>query len=783
MTSGPVSLRVSYRHLRIGWCIEGDDINHFAKAASLSHVFWGGRYNPVIPCSNRELSNALIKAFNVDALYNVSGTVAVDKFIEEFPHIQWPDFHAELFVERGRDGGLEPTLLDVSHPARQLYESHVDRREKPAIDAAIYCWDNADPLRYALLATCGTYPAENEVGRDYSRLFQKAFAVAPTALGPTEALPVDLFRRFTPNYLTTVELETTVFHSSSRENPGFYYGDAQNFTELVNFWNLRACDIDLLFYDPAQAERLRPLVDAYAAALRARPKRYQWSHDITVWQKDRDLSRDLSVFGTDLVSSTFDPFIFNGLNLNPPVKRFPEKAVLGLRQEDNLGASVTFQLPEKPFYSDIELHSQQVVVSVTGPKIGDAMLTPPFIPQLNEYYGRNIYFIYNQARAEQGSLGIIQNVTSEQLTLRALPFAQVLIRMFGAFGITAKPSPAGLVGARLIDQMGGLQGCRVFKIAGVRALIKKYSPAVSFERTEAITLIGDNDPATHIPRFSRYQSLFIEPRDKKDLKPEDAFLYLLKKGVFRAGLKLACPTCQLDFWVTLDDAKSTSQCPYCGIEFNILTQLRDRNWAYRRSGLFGREDNQRGGIPVAVTLQQLDTVLRERLLAYAPGIEFKPGTTTIEACEADLVLLASSPPRSEKPLELAIAECKDAGGEITDEDVRKLSKVAEALRDGPCRVYLLFAKCGQFTPAEIERCKNARRKLFEHQGQVHYLNSIIMLSARELEPYHLYEETEREFEITQYAHTFEELAINTANIFFEPRPKVTTPGGTTPPPN
>lgn len=772
---GPVSLRVSYRPLRIGWCIEADDLSHFAKAVALSHVFWGGRYNPIIPCSNRDLAEALIRAFNVDALYDVSGTAAVDDFIKDFPHIPWPDFHAKLFVERGSGASRVPTLLDVAHPARQLYESHVDRREKPAIDAALYAWDESDPLRFALAATCGSYPPESDAGRDYSRLFQKAFAEAPTVLGLADPLPDNLFRRLTPNYLTTKDLETSVFHNSSREDPGFYYGDANNFDDLVNYWNLRACDIDLLFYDPAHSERLKPLTDAYSAALRARPKRYEWSHEVTIWQKDRDSSRDLSLFGAGLVISTFDPIIFNGLNLNPPVKRFPDKSVLGLSQEDALGATVTFQLPEKPFYSDSELHSQHVVVSVTGPMIGNAMLTPPFIPQLNEYYGRNAYFIYNQARAERGSLGIVQRVTSEQLTLRALPFAQVLIKAFGAFGITAKPSPAGLVGARLIDQMGGLQGCRVFKIAGVRALIKKYPPTASFERTEANTLIGDIDPATRIPRFDAYKSLYIEPRDKKDLKPEDAFLYLLKKGVFRAGLKLACPTCQLDSWITLDDARSTSQCPYCGIEFNVLTQLRDRNWAYRRSGLFGREDNQRGGIPVAVTLQQLDTTLRERLLAYSPGMEFSPGSAAIKACEADLVLLAASYPRSEKPLELVIAECKDAGGEITEDDVRKLAKVAEALQDGPFQVYLLFAKCGEFTAAEIEHCKNGRRKLFEHEGKVHYLNNIIMLSARELEPYHLYEETEKQFEIRQYAHTFEELAMNTANVFLEPRPKNSGP--------
>jgi hypothetical protein len=115
-------------------------------------------FNPIIPCSNRELANALIRAFNVDALYNVSGTAAVDEFIKEFPYIQWPDFHPELFVQSGKK--RQPTLLDVFHPARHLYESHVDRREKPAIDAALYSWSETDPLRFALLATCGAYPAE-----------------------------------------------------------------------------------------------------------------------------------------------------------------------------------------------------------------------------------------------------------------------------------------------------------------------------------------------------------------------------------------------------------------------------------------------------------------------------------------------------------------------------------------------------------------------------------------------------------------------------------------------
>src|SRR5271166_2791616 len=115
---GPVSLRVRYRPLRIGWCIEARSLDDFSTAVVLSHVFWGGRFNPIIPCYDRELANALITAFKVDALYNVSGSAAVDAFINDFPYIKWPDFRPALFVDSS--SGKQPTLLNVAHPAQHL---------------------------------------------------------------------------------------------------------------------------------------------------------------------------------------------------------------------------------------------------------------------------------------------------------------------------------------------------------------------------------------------------------------------------------------------------------------------------------------------------------------------------------------------------------------------------------------------------------------------------------------------------------------------------------------
>jgi len=68
----------------------------FTAAVTLSHVFWGGRFNPIIPCADRAMAEALISAFNVDALYNISGTDAVEAFVKNFPHLQWPEVGIRL---------------------------------------------------------------------------------------------------------------------------------------------------------------------------------------------------------------------------------------------------------------------------------------------------------------------------------------------------------------------------------------------------------------------------------------------------------------------------------------------------------------------------------------------------------------------------------------------------------------------------------------------------------------------------------------------------------------
>jgi len=522
--------------------------------------------------------------------------------------------------------------------------------------------------------------------------------------------------------------------------------------------------MDLLFYDPNHAKRLDPSRDTCLKELQNQPPDpRELSDRIATWSKSRDTNVDLSVFGTKIIRCTVSSASWNGLNVKPPVTHFEEQSVLGSVADDGETPSITFQLPEKPFYHETEFSTQHLVMSVCPlvdiSKYQGRTFRIPFIPELNEYFGRECHFIWNEARAEAEGLGIIINAAQTDLTLRTLDNQRLVARVFEAFGMKAEPSQPGLISSQLIQQMGGLQGCRVFKIAGVRRLIEEYTPYQSFNRSAAVQMIRQVDPNTGIQNFSQHENLYIEKRSGGKLKPEDAFIYLVKKGVFRVGLKFDCPSCHLEFWLPLDDVKTSARCEYCGSEFNVTPQLRDRDWAYRRSGLFGREDHQEGGIPVVLTLQQLNTTLRMHLMIYTTAMNITPETAPINSCETDLVIITQSYGRH---VQIVIGECK-THKEITVQDVQNLKKVADAFPRERFEVFVLFSKLAPFTVEEIERCRTA---------QDPYRYRVILLSVRELEPYSVYERTAKEYGINKIAISLDDLAKNTHLVYFDPRQRV-----------
>lgn len=755
-----LSLRLRYRPLRLGWCILKGDIEALRQAVRLSFTMWGGRFNPIVPVDEFSFADALVKLFRADALVPLSQGAAVDRFLAAQNHLPWPMLSEGLFVETV-GGHKAPTILDISHPAARLYEEFFRNNPSPQAGFDMYEWEAADPLADVFLCTYGAFPATEQTGVDYGALAQTSLLGVRNVIQNGIEVQIPQMGRDTVATLNRAFVQRHYAVQNHSDRPGFYVGEADNFDDLVNFWNLRAADIPLQFFDPRHMDRLGAKTAYWTATVRQTPPGPVGPQGLALWHRSERAIDDARLHFGDggLTLCRVDASIWNGGNVRAPIMYFRAATALASVDEGDKTPTVSFALTDKPFVEDRTAHLQHYVLSI-DPGVGlirneQATLHIPFIPELNEFYGRNAHFIWNIARAEPESLGLVVTASTDSETLHALNVSELVGEIFASIGIEATPSKPGLVASTLIRQMGGLDGCRPFKIAGVRTLIENHRPDQSFDRGAAMQIIrgqGGDRP------LSEYQWLHFGGRKAGgELKNGAVLSYLLDKGVFRAGLRFDCPNCLLEFWRSLDDAESRLECEYCGHAFNAAPQLRDKAWAFRRSGLFGNDDHQEGAIPVLLTLQQLMHMHGMSHGIFSTAMALKPKGVDIRPCETDFVVISDG--GRDHRIQIAIGECKTRKP-ITADDVAKLKAVADAFPRDRYDVYVVFARLTPFSVEETELIRQVN-------GQ--YDRRVIMLTERELEHHFVYERTAKEFDVRRTAASFDEMATATARVFFEHR--------------
>jgi hypothetical protein len=748
------SVSFVYRPMRIGWCMAAGDWVSLRRAVRSCFTMWGGRFNPIIPIEDVETTDDLVRTFRCDTL--LGGTAPVEAFIARHPERQNPIRHQPLFSpnEQGRNSAM---ILDVIHPIARIYEENFKKTPPPEPKLDIYRWDAADPLADVFACEFGVYPPAAETGTDYEAEARNAMMGAdkPIALGGV----VDAYHpdRITIEGITRAFMKRRAPYQGAWNAPGFYLGEADNFQDIVNFWNLRAAGISLQFHDPRYSARTAPLRDQLLNRIRGGAAPGRPLGVVLYHRADRaENQAEFAPFGAMAGRNPIGHATWNGGNVRVPDATFEEDQALASVDSTAEGVSLTFATPIKPFSQNVFNHRQHYVLSVSpGMLYGNdsATLWTPFLPELNEYYGRNFHFRWDHARAEPDGIGIVRQVFERSLTLKALDVSQLIGEIFKTVGIDAKISKSGQVGITLLQQMGGLHGCRVFKIGGVRKLIEDNRPDRHFDRGTAAETIRavDTDHA-----LSKYQMIYFQPREHgQELTKDMVLSYLLDRGVFRAGLAFDCPYCRLEFWRSLDEAKSRLECEYCGKAFNAGPQLRDKAWAFRRSGLFGRDDHQEGAIPVLLTILALQEMHFFHTPLFTMAMSLKPITAAIPECETDFVLMGPSSGQGDG-IDVVIGECKTRK-EITADDVAHLKAVADAFPADKYNVYVVFSRLTPFTPDEIERIKAVNNP---HQQRA------ILLTARELEPWYVYEDTAKEFDIDKSAATFQDMTIATDRVFF-----------------
>ncbi|MGH8544686.1 MAG: hypothetical protein ACREX3_13890, partial [Gammaproteobacteria bacterium] len=432
-----MSLQVRYRPVRIGWCVESGNWDHLRTALHLTHCFAGGKYNPIIPVDHDQLAEYLLDRFHVDVLFPAAETRATRAFIDAHDYLPWPEYPKEqLFYEEENGSPPRARFVDIYHAARRVREERGRDRAKPERRVSVFTWDDDDPLAAVLLSTVGAYPAPSASIPDYLRLLNRGLAVEPIHLNRERPLPEDLNTGLTPARLGAHGLK---LWGGARE-PGFYVGHAGVYDDILNFWNLRAAGTELVFFDPQQVARLTAVIEEHQRWLESLPARV-WDHSRkpVVWVRTREEDYDLSALRVEVIRCKAHAEIWNGLNFSTATPFWDDASVLGSVDTSGRNPSITFALPNKPTYDEIGLSHEFMAVSIRGSDLlldeGNATFSPPFIPELNEHYGRKLWFLHHdQVRAEPEdiwrSVRLLVPIDIPDVTLDSLPSIDVIKMLF-----------------------------------------------------------------------------------------------------------------------------------------------------------------------------------------------------------------------------------------------------------------------------------------------------------------------------------------------------------------
>ena len=773
---------IKYRPLKIGFLVPDGDINSLVEVARINTLLWGGIHNPIIPVgSNTKEIIDLISSTPIDVLHPIVNTESVDIVLAAFPFLKSPHcFTYEMFTEDWHTKKQSPVYLDSLNIIEKNYHKYFKGvpADKNHSNCVLPVWSTDDPLANIFSIAFGSYNNTFNLQDNFENAFLKGLRAEKVIIEKGKDIDASIGGKIDPIILTSTELKN--YRAELFRNDGVFVGDADSFDDLVYFWNLRASGILVEFLPIKYHERFIGFIQKHLDSLIASTKKPDFQKSLTFYyrsKKEEVIDPVFSKFKKDGVSvckSDITQFTLSGILHHLPTDVLGWEFKNGYVERSYGRYVVNVNLPEKKFISgesDRDVSRQTLGISLDSfSDFGFAgyTLKLPYIRDLNEFYSREVSFDPWKIRSEEETIGVIIDLNDKTETLYPIEHQILINKVFDYVGVKANKSQAGLLTEEIIKSMREdepLEACRFFKITGVRKLLKSLKVGESIKYANALKIIGENS-------FEKHKGLFIESRNEPNLKVQDVFSYLIKKRLLRPVLRFwekilmrkkqfRCSKSGLISVIRYVDFEGNWTCEYCEhtqyLPVFIPSEFKDRTcWKYKKRGLFAKENNQEGALPVILTLLVFKHIFSSDAFLYSTSIR-------CEGCdkkpEIDFTILKYGGHRGNK-IELAFGECKSDGGEITEDDIEKLKSVKEKFESKGINCHFVFAKTSDLF-SEIELA------LFKKLWSDHH--SVILLANKELETnHHLYWDDE-DFEKlpNKYALTFGELAQNSHFRYLE----------------
>ncbi|MFN4895004.1 MAG: hypothetical protein ACK5GN_09700 [Pseudomonadota bacterium] len=746
--------KIAIRPLRIAWVIREGSLDDFRKVVYWNTCLWGGVRNYIFEDSSLPAQETLAKEYALDVI----------SYAEKPAEGLWPNGILEFergwsIIKCNHRGKFEAHAIDVLPFLRSLGDEQKNVPEGRLSKLSRFNFDKRDS--FASLFICkGHYPNPSESDIDYNKFAEAALGIQDIHISNGAALPKEYW--LTPSFLafTGCFLEDRGFGYSANRVV-FLFGSTERVGDLIAYWNMRATGSTIIFIDPTSIHRFEDSVTAYIQDLckrirgnNFRPKiEYLRCESVTedsfnpakamVEERFKQAKVDLTLFPFEIPKGFFS----SRYSTTP-------RDVLGVSLEQEGRSSLSFSLPSRPFDPQRVSYGHTFAVDIDHRSYDEnRCFSTPFVPELNEFFGRQQQYTggYDRGRATPFGLSVLCHGTDEVVTIRSFDPRAFFIELFKKCSIQCSIRKSSHVVLQLIQRMGGIEGFRAFKIEGVRKLVSKLKVDEPITRADATKIIFGNHQSEELKSrlLTEYADFGIKGKEPSS---HGIFDQLVELDLFMPGLTIECPNCNLEAWISLDDLKTISKCIFCGKKFHVGRALKTAGaWKYRKSGLLARGDNQGGGIPVGLILQSLNMNLDGDYGVLPYGVGFDLKDTDVD-CEVDFACIHTD--RGSAPA-LIIGEAKSQGGAIDQKDLSNLIAVAKRVENVlKLKVYICIGKTGKFRPEEIEVIK-AAKATFE---------DIIILSVDELEPLWCYSSKRGKDERLQSGRTLEALVRNSAIV-------------------
>lgn len=769
---------ISYRPIRAALLVRDQSFDDLKRAAGIASMLWGGIYNPIIPVGS-DLYDALklCETYNVDVLLPIAESVEIKQIMNEnmFLALSQKPLRG-VFTEEWHTKKLDLVYIDIVHAIDFLWTRNIkDLKDGQHSNAVLVTWDDDDPLATLFSLQYGYYPVIENLNKNFKAAFLNGLRARERHIKFTGEIPKMLSREVSPIQLTSEELHIGRAYD---DGSGVFIGNPDNYEDLVTFWNIRAAGSELQFLPLSDSRRFNRLTRQYVKRISKR------------WKSKNSRQTGLTLHFRAEHHAAVDAF-HEAYSDSPPkiispiypgelttIERsfaasFDSQRVLANIDYKFGRPAVTMSLPERRFLTIrseeyLKTHWQHLAVSISVLTEFDYQgytLRVPYLRKLNEFYSREIAVDPWSLRVEKETIAYLDSANETSLTLYPVPRRALVERIFHSVGIGTEIRVPGKLTSRIMASMKDydeLDACRVFKIRGVRALLKAMMAGNSIAYADALSIIGAN-------QFGQFRNLYIARRNKRDLEPADVFNFLVEKRVLRPVLaegvdslepvSYSCGACGLSSEIPISIFQGPWKCSYCDEEHALPSEIKNvfsyadmAKWRFVKSGLFALDNNQEGAIPVILSLMVFGNMYHygENFCWTTPmQLNFEVPNAEIDLC----VMQYKYGPE----IEIGIGEAKSDAGIITEEKTIAMVAARQKLIELGLHCYLIFAKTNDaFRESEIALFRNLRTQNIP----------LILLTNYDLEMYDLMPGDRRTLPM-MHPFTFSDLERNSTALYLQ----------------